>query len=109
MVIMVRCSRGSRMNAEIERSMIVALPSPFKRDGGSIEEKNPRQSFEFCERINEKKGRSKLLHLHGCHHCMRLIDACHDAALLYELLLRLDPDSTIPTVETVTTAFEVVE
>lgn len=75
--------------------LIVARPDPFN-PGNSFEVKDPRRTYDRCEAIHKKRGRSEALHRDGCRHCGELIDACHDAALMFEMLCRLDPDSTAP-------------
>ena len=75
-----------------------------------FEVRNPRRERERCEQIYEKhRGMAAIYHTNSCHHCQALVDACHDAALLFEVLLKLDPDATAPTNETLTSGFEVIE
>ena len=88
--------------------LVVTLPNPF---GDPFEVKDPRREYDRCEAINEGRGRSPELHRAGCRHCARLVDACRESALLYELLCVLDPDATAPGAEALAEAmgFEVVD
>lgn len=69
---------------------------------------NPKVTFNRCAAIWKRRG----LNHHLCHHCVALVDACQDAALLREILERISPDSTIPPLADVIAAeavgFEVV-
>jgi hypothetical protein len=83
--------------------------------------KDPRAVYDRCEAIyhgvkwREKKGLipQPRDHKRFCNRCPQLIDACHDAAYMREFLTVLNPDATVPPIESViateTVDFEIQE